>query len=109
MQTVTALCETGAVPQLLRGKYGKSRQQNPCTEISTLHGEKWTLLRSGARDPSTQCTGWMGSAETHAPCGKKAGWGLKSACREYQRETTSNCSLEGKVCCAESSSSLFSE
>lgn len=79
---VTALCETGALPQLLHGKFGKSRQQNPCTLILTLHREKWPLLWSGARDLGTQCTGWMGSAETHAPSGKHAGWCLKSACRE---------------------------
>ena len=36
--------------------YGKSTQQNACTVILTLHGEKWTLLGSGARDLGTQCT-----------------------------------------------------
>jgi hypothetical protein len=68
---------------------------------------KVATFRVWGKRPGCPVHSWMGSVETQAPSGKHAGWGLKLASREYQRETTSNCSLEGKVCCADSS--LFSD
>jgi len=67
---------------------------------------KQATFRVWGKRPGYPVHGWMGSAETEAPSGKHAGWGLKLACREYQRETASNCSLEGQVCCADSCSLL---
>lgn len=111
MQTVTAPCistvwtrwwTSAAAWQIWKKWTAKSMYCNLDTSW-----RKVATFRVWGKRPGYPVHGWLGSAETQAPSGKQAGWGLKSPCREYQRETTSNCSLEWKVCCAESS--LFSD